>query len=153
GGGDALSGDATVRTGAARIQLDATGAPVGVKVASVAVSGDASRHTAGAAPSKAPPSKAQQLAALDSETETAEAVAQSVRSADIRAQVPLVPGRYGRGLEHVNVPAGAQISIAVEVRNNALTNETSVHIAPPLDIPAGSIKGVDLETKGRDGIF
>jgi hypothetical protein len=153
GGGDALSGDATVRTGAARIQLDATGAPVGVKVASVAVSGDASRHTTGAAPSKAPPSKAQQLAALDSETETAEAVAQSVRSADIRAQVPLIPGRYGRGLAHVNVPDGAQISIAVEVRNNALTNETSVHIAPPLDIPAGSIKGVDLETKGRDGIF
>ena len=155
GGGDALTGDATVHTGAARIQLDSSGAPVGVKVASVTASGDASRRTTGAAPAptKAPPSKAQQLAALDSETEAAEAVAQSVRSADIRATVPLFAGRYGRGLEHVNVPAGATISIAVEVRNNALTNETSVHIAPPLDIPAGSIKGLDLETKGREGIL
>lgn len=155
GGGDALSGDATVRTGAARIQLDANGAPIGVRVANVAASGDATRHATGAAPatSKATPSRAQQLASLDSETETAEAVAQSVRSADIRATVPLFAGRYGSGLEHVNVPAGATISIAVEVRNNTLTNETSVHIAPPLDIPAGSIKGIDLETKGRQGIL
>ncbi|HEX4454795.1 MAG TPA: hypothetical protein VH143_28240 [Kofleriaceae bacterium] len=153
GGGDALKGDATVRTGAARIELDANGAPKHVHVGSVFASGDASR-TASAAPAPAAhPTKAQQIATLDSETQTAEAVAQQVQTADIRATVPLFAGRYGRGLAHVNVPAGAAISIAVEVQNNALTNATSVHIAPPLDIPAGSVKGVDLEAKGRDGIL
>jgi hypothetical protein len=154
GGGDALRGDATVRTGAARIELDANGAPKHVHVASVFASGDASRTASAAAPAPAVhPTKAQQIASLDSETQTAEAIAQQVQTADIRATVPLVAGRYGRGLAHVNVPAGATVSIAVEVQNNTLTNATSVHIAPPLDIPAGSVNGVDLETKGRDGIF
>ncbi len=157
GGGDVLKGDATVRTGRARIQLDATGAPVGVQVNGVFATGDATRRATSAAPAApaktASPSKAQQLATLDSETATAETVAQSVRSADIRATLPLFAGLYGRGLEHVNVPANAQITIAIEVRNNALTNETGVHIAPPLDIVGGSVKGVDLEAKGRDGIL
>ncbi|HEY3801932.1 MAG TPA: hypothetical protein VGL61_04965 [Kofleriaceae bacterium] len=155
GAGSALKGDATVRTGRAHIVLDANGSPVNVQVGGIHATGDATRTQTGAAPAapSAKPTKGQQLASLDTETQTAETVAESLRSADVRATLPLFAGRYGRGLEHVNVPAGAQITIAVEVRNNALTNETGVHIAPPLDVTAGSVKGVDLEAKGRDGII
>ena len=151
GGGDALRGDAVVRTGAATIKLDANGAPTAVHVANLRASGDAARSTK-AKPTAQQPTRDQKLAALDSETATAENVAQSIRTADIRARIPLFAGRYGHGLTGIGVPIGAAINIAVEVRNNALTNETSVHIAPPLDLPLWLTgKGIDLETKGREG--
>ncbi|MFT3697908.1 MAG: hypothetical protein QM831_32510 [Kofleriaceae bacterium] len=155
-GGDALHGHAVVTTGAAKIVLDATGAPVSVDVKGIRASGDGQRTAApAAATSNAPqhkPTRDEKLAALNGEMATAESVAQSIQTADIRAHVPLFAGRYGRGFKSLGVPAGAAINIAIEVRNNALTNETSVKIAPPLDLPLWLTgKGVDLETKGRQG--
>jgi hypothetical protein len=153
GGGDALRGDVVVKTGKATVKLDDHGAPIAVEVQNIHASGDANRTTTPGKPApQKQPTRDQKLAALDGETQSAESIAQSIRSADIRARVPLFAGRYGHGLSGIGVPVGAAINIAVEVRNNALTNETSVHIAPPLDLPLWLTgKGVDLETKGREG--
>lgn len=154
-GGDALHGHAVVTTGAAKIVLDATGAPVSVDVKGIRASGDGERTAAPAAKPAAPqpkPTRDEKLAALNGEMATAESVAQAIQTADIRAHIPLFAGRYGRGFKSLGVPAGAAINIALEVRNNALTNETSVKIQPALDLPLWLTgKGVDLETKGRQG--
>ncbi|HEY0255032.1 MAG TPA: hypothetical protein VGC41_26075, partial [Kofleriaceae bacterium] len=138
----------------AKIALNAAGEPTSVDVKGIRASGDAERSAAPTG-AKAPahkPTRDEKLAALNGEMATAESVAQSIQTADVRAHVPLLAGRYGRGIKSLGVPAGAAINIAIEVRNNALTNETSVHIAPPLDLPLWLTgKGVDLETKGRQG--
>jgi hypothetical protein len=155
GGGTALRGNATLRTGAARIELDAAGAPVGVHVSQIYASGAGDRRTTTTTPAATTtPTKGQRLASLDSETATAESIAPMIQTADVRATLPLFAGKYGSGLKTVGVPAGAAINITLEVRDNALTNETSVHIAPPLDLPAWiTAQGVDLETKGREGVL
>jgi hypothetical protein len=161
GAGSALRGIATLRTGAAHITLNAAGAPTSVSVSTVYVAGSADRQvaaaTAAAATSAvaatATPSKSRQLAQNASETQTAEQIAQAIRSADISANIPLFAGRYGRGLVSVGVPADAAISVSVQVRNNALT-KGSVQFTPPLDLPAWlKAKGVDLQTKGSDGLL
>ena len=154
GAGD-FGGDATVRTGAAKVLFDNAGSVTSVKAANIRGSGELDRAEK---PSKGPakpahkPTKDEQLQNLASETATAETVAQSIRTADIRARVPLFAGKYGHGLATIGVPVGAAINIAIEVRDNALTNETSVHINPALDLPLWLTgQGVDLETKGREG--
>ncbi len=154
GAGD-FGGDATIRTGAAKVLFDNVGAVSSVKAANIRGSGEvdrAEKPSQGPAKPAHKPTKDEQLQSLASETATAETVAQSIRTADIRARVPMFAGKYGHGLASIGVPVGAAINIAIEVRDNALTNETSVHINPALDLPLWLTgQGVDLETKGREG--
>ncbi len=175
GGGTVLQGDATVRTGAAHITLDAAGNPTMVNVANVFASGEGSRTTgvatakAGAvapvttptaasgvgtsAHTAAPRPNADALASHDHTTAVAEDVASAITNADIHTSTPLVPGLYGRGMLHASIPANATINLNVQVRQHKLTSATNLRIMPVLNDPAWlTSKGADLETKGTEGI-
>ena len=154
-GAGEFGGDAVIRSGAAKILLDDRGAVTSVQATNLRGTGEVVHSTklslAPATPGNKP-TKQQQLEHLANETASAETVAQAIRSAEIRARVPMFPGKYGHGLASIGVPVGAAINIAIEVRDNALTNETSIHINPALDLPLWLTgQGVDLETKGREG--
>lgn len=156
-GAGEFGGDAVLRSGAAKLLFDSAGAISSVKVTNLRGTGEVDRTTPLSMIPARPThhaSKQEQLQHLASETDSAELAAQTIRTADIRARVPMIAGRYGHGLATIGVPVGAAINIAIEVRDNALTNETSVHINPSLDLPLWLTgQGVSLETRGREGVL
>ncbi len=172
GNGRAIDGDATLHIGASKITLDAHGKVTGVQTANVVLAGDVTTKAAPASATAAPtaptatttaaattavaaaPAAAHASSGIDP-AEQSEIVtgAQAIKSADIKAQTPIIAGRYGAGLVHVDVPAGATIYTSIQVRDYALTNGTRVQIQPKLEafwIKAG---GVDLETSGTQGVL
>ncbi len=177
-GGTVLQGDATVRTGAAHITLDAAGNPTAVNVSNVYASGEGSRTTGVAkpaakpgaaaptttptpasgvgasAPTAAPRPNAAALASHDQMTAEVEDVASAITNADIHTSTPLVPGLYGSGMLHASIPANATLNLNVQVRQHELTGATNLRIVPVLDGPLWLTgKGADLETKGTEGII
>jgi hypothetical protein len=143
-----ISGEATLTTGAAKIVMGPDGTPTSVTAAKIAASGDiVAKLPPG--PAKTPDENAQ---ALDHAAPIVREAATAVRSAQIHTHTPMLPGRYGR-FWNIKVPAGAMLNLNVEIADNALTGNTNVTIAPPLDLPAWfTASGVDLQIKGSQAL-
>jgi hypothetical protein len=162
GAGRALSGQATLHTGAATILFDAAGGVKSVDAHGITASGGgaltqapAAKDAAPAAPAGPAPSPAdaaeQKLAMLDKAGPAATEAAAMLKGADIHAHTPIQAGRYGSGIVNVEVPTGAMIHTSLQVRDYALTNGTRVDIQPKLGNWLVKLGGAELETNGTQG--
>jgi hypothetical protein len=149
----AVSGIASLSTGTVKVVMGPGGVPLSVVANDIKASGDIQASQASQGP-KAQQTKQQQIAGLKGNEPTAEAAAQTVRSADIHTHTPMFPGKYGRGLKKVGVMSGTTMNVDVAVRGGALAAGTDVKFTPPLDLPAWlALKGVNLEVKGKEGVL
>jgi hypothetical protein len=157
GSGRALSGQATIQTGAAKILFDATGAVQSVQAGQIHATGGGSMTTTPTtattpATTTATPTTDQRLASHDRTTAMATDAARMIKSADVHAHTPITAGRYGTGMIFVDVPTGAMFHTTLQIRQYALTGGTKLVVTPKLDAPLWmKAAGADLETSGTQG--
>ncbi len=87
--------------------------------------------------------------------EAADVGAALVQEVELHTHTPVQPGRYGRGMLHIDVPEGSAIGINLVVRKHAIDPKgTNVEIRPEFHFPLGvRIGGAHLKQKGDGAVL
>lgn len=138
-----VSVDAVVTAGAAKVLFGAKGSVTSVEASELAASGKII-GLVGETPAAddQPTTKAEDMADAEALSQQANTAASLVKDAHIHADVPMNPGRYGRGFTRVQVANDTHFKVQVVIKDRTLVAELSEADFAPALRAVGNMFGI-----------